>query len=337
MGTGLAYINTPGIPGITSNNKEPSEIVHGIMRNDTDTTARPILIRVRLFAAWRRAVLAMALCAFVAASGGCSWVGLGGDELMTDVSRDDDPSQDRVATALAVTWDQMQLAPREPYWAFHLGELYAAADSLDKAIPWLEKALELDPTYAPSVALLSKLYYDARAHDEGVTLLDNFLAGNDRAPDALRAALALHLEAAGDWERAQEVLDQCHDTAEVQEARTFLTLRGDELDSALETAKRALESNPKSAANHNNYGIALLYAGRPIEAREAFRRALDRDDELPGALYNMAIVEAFYFFNERKAREWFTRYQQYASDDPDDLATQLGTTVSSIPKPQESR
>ena len=48
----------------------------------------------------------------------------------------------------------------------------------------------------------------------------------------------------------------------------------------------------------------------------------------------MAIVEAFYFFNEKKAREWFTRYQQFASEDPDDLATQLGTTVSSLKKPE---
>jgi len=305
------------------------------MRNDTDTGARPILTRANAFAAWRRAVLAPVVCALALSGSGCSW--LGGDGLMTDVARDDTPDQDRVSSALAVTWDRMQLSPREPYWPFHLGELYTAADSLPQAVAWLERSLELDPTYAPSVALLSKVYYDTGANDEGVALLDNFLAGNDKAPDALRAALALHLDALGDWERAEEVIARCGDSAEVRAARTYLTLRGTEMDSALDEAKRALESNPKSAANHNNYGIALLYAGRPVEAREEFTRALDRDDELPGALYNLAIVEAFYFFNEDKAREWFARYRQVASDDPDDLATQLGIDVSSLRKPETSR
>ena len=304
------------------------------MRNFTDNTARAVLTRATPFGAWQWALRALVLCTFVALTNGCSSIGLGGDELLTDIAEDDSPDQRRVSTAIAATWDRMQLSPREPYWAFHLGELYAAADSADKAVPWLEKALVLDPTYAPSVALLSKLYYEAGSHEDGVALLENFLVGNNRAPDALRAALALHLEAVGEWERAQDILAKCQDTSEVREVKTFVSLRGEDLDTVLETAKDALEGNSKSAANHNNYGIALLYAGRPIEAREAFSHALDRDDELPGALYNMAIVEAFYFFNEKKAREWFDRYLQVASDDPDNLMTQLGTNVSTLATPE---
>ena len=42
----------------------------------------------------------------------------------------------------------------------------------------------------------------------------------------------------------------------------------------------------------------------------------------------MAIVEAFYFFNEEAGRKWFARYKQFASDDPDDLTSVLGTDVS---------
>ena len=100
-----------------------------------------------------------------------------------------------------------------------------------------------------------------------------------------------------------------------------------------ETARRTLEANPRSAANHNNYGICLLYAGDPRGAREAFRKALEIDPELPGALYNMAIVEATYFFDEASGRAYFARYRQLASDDPDDLATLLGEEVTSLDAP----
>jgi hypothetical protein len=66
-----------------------------------------------------------------------------------------------------------------------------------------------------------------------------------------------------------------------------------------------------------------------VEAREHFKNALSIDDEMPGALYNMAIVEAFYFFDEAAGREWFARYKKVATDDPDDLVARLGPKVTS--------
>ena len=114
---------------------------------------------------------------------------------------------------------------------------------------------------------------------------------------------------------------------EVQTARTFVSLRGDDLQSVLETAKQTLHADPQRAANHNNYGIALLCSGRPAEARKFFLAALDLDDKLPGAMYNMAIVEAFYFFNEDAGRKWFSRYKEYSNEDPDDLAVLFGTDL----------
>jgi len=233
--------------------------------------------------------------------------------------------REQVLAAMEATREQLRLSPREPYWSFHLGELYAAVDSTSRAIYHLQVTMDLDPNYAPAVALLSKIYYDAAIHEDAIVLLGDYLARNAGAPDALRAALALHLEAFGDLDRAHAVLAECaDDSGEVRATRTFVTLRGDELDSVLETAERALDANSKSAANHNNHGIALLFAGRPDEAKKAFLKALDLNDKLPGALYNMAIVEAFYFFDEDAGRQWFAQYKKYASDDPDDLASLFG-------------
>ena len=278
-----------------------------------------------LSAVWRLALCALGVT-WVATAAGCSWPG---PSPGTDPSPAGDP--ERFSDALAGVKTEMGAAPEQPYWPYRAGELYAAADSTAQAVTYLQAALFLDPDYAPAAALLSKVYYDSGAHEPAVALLENFLAQNPEGPDALRAALALHLEALGDVERAESVLDGCReDTREVREARTVVTLRGDDLEAALASAKRALDENPKSAANHNNYGIALLYAGRPVEARISFMKALDMNDELPGALYNMAIVEGFYFFDEEKGRQWYARYRKHSNEDPDDLETLFGTDVTRL-------
>jgi tetratricopeptide (TPR) repeat protein len=275
-------------------------------------------------------VLSLALLAAAAGCGGLGFVpglGGGGNERL-----EPQEAGDRMAETRA----QMALAPAEPYWPFRMGELYLAADSTMPAMHYLNAALRVDPSYAPAAALLSKQYYDSGMYAQGVELLDGFLARNPQAPDAIRAALALHLDAVGDAERAAAVLAPCsRDSEDANAARAYVALRGTDPKSALDAAKRVLDAGDASAVNHNNYGIALLHAGRPLEARSAFKTALSIDDKLPGALYNMAIVEAFYFFDEAAGREWFARYRQVASDDPDNLAARFGLKVSASGKAPE--
>ncbi len=277
------------------------------------------------FMAKRIAYWALAGMLLAAAAGCGSLPGLGSPGDKTQPLK---PAQ--AVDQLTETRTQLALAPNEPYWSFRMGELYAAADSAALAMQYLQKSLALDGSYEAAAALLSKLYYDAGMFAQGVDLLDGFVARNPQASDEIKAALALQLDAAGDAARADQVLAQCTAGSEAaQSARAYLTLRGQDPKSALDSAKKALDANNSSAANHNNYGIALLHAGNPVEAREHFKNALSIDDKLPGALYNMAIVEAFYFFDEAAGREWFAKYKQVASDDPDDLATRLGPKVSS--------
>ena len=252
----------------------------------------------------RRAACGALACVLLLTVNGCSWLWpwSGGDPSVVVDGQTASPEE--VSAALDDAREKMTLSPEEPYWPYRVGELYAATDSTASAIAYLQSALALDPDYAPAAALQSKLYYETANYSEAVVLLEGFLSRNADAPDALRAALALHLEALGDVERAQAVLDGCSGNSRaVRETRTFVSLRGDDAKAALDSAKRALDDNPKSAVNHNKYGIALLFAGRPVEARKSFLAALDLNERLPGALYNMAIVEAFYFFDEESGRQ----------------------------------
>jgi lipoprotein NlpI len=93
-------------------------------------------------------------------------------------------------------------------------------------------------------------------------------------------------------------------------------------------AEAALAANPDSAPNHNNFGIALLYDGEPEAAREAFLTALELDGQLAGALYNLAIVETYYFYDLDKGREWFSRYAELDTEDPDELGAVFGIELA---------
>jgi hypothetical protein len=149
---------------------------------------------------------------------------------------------------------------------------------------------------------------------QGVDLLDGFLARNAQAPEELRVALALHLDAAGDIARAETALAQCSQASEAaDEARAYVALRSQDPKAALDPAKQALDADDASAANPTTMDRCCTQGARR-SAGAIQERAADRR-QTAGSLYNMAIVEAFYF-DEAAGREWFTRYKRSRATTP---------------------
>ena len=223
--------------------------------------------------------------------------------------------------------------PDAPYWMYRLGEIHVGAGEISSAETALGFALQRDAAHAPSLALLSKVYYDTGRHEEGVHLLESAQATGPELPDELVAALALHYEALGQLDLSDRLAttlgSRLADWSKNGSAIAYLRLKGNDFRHSEDVAKRALEADPASAVNHNNFGIAKLYAGDPEAARKSFLTAVDLDASLPGPLYNLAIVDHFYFFHDDDARAWFERYQRLADDDPDGLATALALDVAS--------
>ncbi len=232
----------------------------------------------------------------------------------------------------AFAWDQMQAerqaAPLEPYWPYRMAEGYQASGNTAAAHAQLDTALTLSPNYVPAIILLSQLHYDGGQYESAVALLQEALANQTEQPDVLRVALALNLQALGEPDQAADVLANCDkQSGPTNTARIAVMLQSEDFQSSLPAAQAAVAANPQSAANHNNLGISLLYAGHATEARTAFLKALELAPELPGALYNLAIVENFYFFDRDTSQDYFERYQTAArrqpAPDPDDLASIL--------------
>jgi tetratricopeptide (TPR) repeat protein len=219
--------------------------------------------------------------------------------------------------------DQSSVDVTEPYWPYRLGEIYAEADSVALAESALKSALRRDPSYAPALALLSKLYYDDRRHQDAVELLEaaRSRSGPDGVPPALLGGLALHYEALGRHDLAAAVVAsvQGSDAGKARSALVYVTLRGEHPAGAADPARAAVDDDPRSAANQNNYGLTRLRTGDPKAARDAFLKAIEIDPKRPGPYYNLAIVERFYFLDDAAAARWLKAYRERSNEDPDGL------------------
>jgi tetratricopeptide (TPR) repeat protein len=220
----------------------------------------------------------------------------------------------------------MALEPGEAFWPYRLGVLLAAADSTRAAETALRSALALDPSHAPSLALLSRLMFDQGRHAEAIRELETARAQafpNDM-PAALLEGLALHYDAVDRVEDARAALAAIPAGERPGSARVYLQLRGDAPGKADALAAETARHAPKSAVNQNNLGIARLRAGDPDGASKAFEKAIELDAGLPGPYYNMAILERFYRLDDAAAARWFRRYRERATADPDGLAGLMG-------------
>ncbi len=252
------------------------------------------------------------------------------------VERRSQPQLTRHETRVLEAREQMALDAKEPYWPYRLGQIHVEADSLAQAEAALKASLRRDPSYAPALSLLAKLYYDAGRHAEAVELLESartrpgaFAGG---VPQEITSGLALHYEALGRHDLAAALVGNASRSATgpARSAAVYVTLRGESARGATDLASAAVEEDAKSAANHNNYGITKLKAGDPKSARKAFLRAIELDPELPGPYYNLAILERYYRFDDVAAARWLRAYREHASQDPDGL---FGAVEKGAPKP----
>jgi tetratricopeptide (TPR) repeat protein len=230
-------------------------------------------------------------------------------------------------------------SPDEPYWPYRIARAQAAAGQDEAAGAALDESLRRDPLYAPALSLRSRREYEAGQHDAAIAMLEGARAAGAALAPELEAGLALHYEAAGRVEEADAIAAKLL-AADIDWGRngavlTYLRLRGPEFASSIDIARRALDERD-SAVNRNNYGIALLYTGKPEEARRQFERAVEEDPDLPGPYYNLAIVDHFYRFDTAAAKRSFARYRELSNEDPDRLEATLSRELANIAPTKES-
>jgi TolB-like protein/Tfp pilus assembly protein PilF len=177
---------------------------------------------------------------------------------------------------------------------------------LAEAVAALEKAIALDPDYAPARTLLATVRINQAIIGE-IDYAEGFEMARSNVEHALdldpnyafaissRAWIAMSYErdfhaAARYFRRALELAPN---DAALLSNLAVLARRLGRPDRAIELTNRSIALNPLSAAAFNNLSDQLYQARRFSEATEAVERALELAPGSPSAIVNLAVCQIF--------------------------------------------
>jgi adenylate cyclase len=134
-----------------------------------------------------------------------------------------------------------------------------------------KKSIQLDPGYAPAHAMLSFTYYKHFVFRWG-------------PPEALELAR----------ESAQKAIELDNSLAEGYDMLARVYSRQRQHDDSVATLEKAVSLNPNRAETYLSLANTLTFAGRPLEAVDAVRKAM-RLDPFHGYLGDFYLGRALYF------------------------------------------
>jgi TolB-like protein/Tfp pilus assembly protein PilF len=183
------------------------------------------------------------------------------------------------------------------FWNMRTGE------SLQKAIEFFEKALELDENYALAYAGLADVYralpdyssYSPREAYEKARELANKAVAIDNSLSEAHTSLAVVLNNLFDWEGAEREFKKAIDSnpgyATAHHWFALYYMYRARFPEAMEKIKEAYSLDPLSLPINRDIGTVYYYAGRYDEAIEALQKTLELDPnfslvhELLGRVY----------------------------------------------------
>lgn len=200
------------------------------------------------------------------------------DDSSADLSALEDRIARRVASSVAVALRASerisQSRSENAYDAYlqavaHYGRNTPA--DLRQAVRDLEEALRWDPDYGRAHALLAAVYWASWQN-------------RWRIDTGMAASTALKL--------AQHHLNETDEPAAMAHVvmAEMLTASGHHAE-AIAEAERAIVLEPEAAAGYHAKGIALIFDGRPGEAEDLIRAAIQLDPHAPRYLFGLALAE----------------------------------------------
>jgi eukaryotic-like serine/threonine-protein kinase len=191
--------------------------------------------------------------------------------------------------------------------AFSLSEAIPQQQGVDSGLPFLKRAVELDPHFALAYVQLSDAY-DAVGESELASeyaqkAFDNRAQASER--ERLLIIETYYYASLGDTDRELSVYPVWQQTFPreaspwVDSSATHISL-GD-YERALQEAQQAIRLAPNSYVPYLNAGTALLCLNRLEEAEQLARRAVGRGIDAP-ALHLLLYQIAFLENNEKELR-----------------------------------
>lgn len=189
---------------------------------------------------------------------------------------------------------------------------YWRSNSADSARIALEQAVTQDPRHLPSLAWLSRLYYEAGEVERGIALLEPAVLPESNPSPEILTNLAILKLAWGEAKAAESLLktsiDRYPSYAPAYGNMGYLHLQAGDLKSAEAEIERAIALDDRVPDFHNNQGIVHRRELRFDDAVRDFGRAIDLDPGFREAHHNLALLYRLYLFDEARARTHFQRF-----------------------------
>jgi len=195
--------------------------------------------------------------------------------------------------------EQVTTSKLEAFKAWSVAIEHSYSGRPMEAIPFYERAVELDPDFAHAYAVLSTLYSNTGRPGLAAKYAEKGYALRDRVSEfeKLRITNFYHGSATGDLNKRIEVLMLLKRTYPSEMATptdlalTYIQIG--QFDQAVVQARESISINPNFAPAHMALAWALLRLNRFAEARDVITQALQQRFDNPGFhryLYELAFV-----------------------------------------------
>ena len=181
--------------------------------------------------------------------------------------------------------------------AYSAGLKIAVTSGGTAAVPFLKRALEIDPKFAMAYSLLGRVYGDLGESELSAESSAKAYELRDRASDEERYWIAASYEkqVTGNLEKAAQICDswiQAYPRALAPHG--FLSgnvslVRGDYVK-AIQEAKVALAMDPDFAVGYSNLAVSDLALGRPDEAMKMLQQAAEHRVEMPDFIIQRYMI-----------------------------------------------
>jgi tetratricopeptide (TPR) repeat protein len=200
-----------------------------------------------------------------------------------------------VEEAIAQYQKALEINPGYAPACNNLGNALLQQGKVDEAIAQLQRALQLKPDYAEAWVNLGNALLQQGKADEAIAHLQRALQINPdsaNAHDILGNALLQRgnvNEAITQYQAALQINPQL---AEAYYNLGNVRLQQGKANEAIAQYQKALQIKPDFADAHNNLGTALLHQGKVADATAQYQRALQIKPDKPGVLNNLAWLLA---------------------------------------------
>ncbi|MGH9949134.1 MAG: protein kinase domain-containing protein, partial [Pyrinomonadaceae bacterium] len=201
--------------------------------------------------------------------------------------------------------EQATTASLEALKAYSLGLEQTNIGNYTNALPFFQRAVELDPNFASGYLLLARNQFNTGRNNEAIISATKAYDLRERATEneKLYITLVYHRTVTNDLEKAIEVGEVWKQTYphfwRTYHALADLYIDVGQYEKAVDNGREAIRLNPKVASVYSNPAGALMYLNRFAEARDIYQQALANDLDAPE--YHMYLYWIAYFDGDTTA------------------------------------